>query len=202
MRRATKARVLGNDFTPFAITRRSRQIALGHHDFLRSTISLVFASLRCVAVDFSLRHNPRNASMTTDPRVMAGAIGARGNRRLLTRYSSFPDKFAQKQQVLTVTQKRYRSVRLSLAIANTRRDPLKDHSFVLEVQSTGEFRSCGQISQVDLGFATIAFQRASGLLRDHAHCGIASNSQQPKTPQICVVFPFESPRSFSPQRQP
>jgi hypothetical protein len=29
---------------------------------------------------------------------------------------------------------------------------------------------------VDLGFATIAFKRASGLLRDHAHCGIASNS--------------------------
>jgi hypothetical protein len=49
---------------------------------------------------------------------MAGAIGARGNRRLMTRCSSLPDKFAQKQQVLTVTQKRYRSVRQSWAIAN------------------------------------------------------------------------------------
>jgi hypothetical protein len=29
-------------------------------------------------VAFSLLHNPRNASNTTDPRVMAGAIEARG----------------------------------------------------------------------------------------------------------------------------
>jgi hypothetical protein len=37
----------------------------------------VFAGQRCERVVFSLLHNPRNASETTNPPVMAGAMEAR-----------------------------------------------------------------------------------------------------------------------------
>jgi hypothetical protein len=50
-------------------------------------------------VAFSLLHNPRNASKTTDLLVMAGAMEARMFRSLINLRFSLPDKQARKQQM-------------------------------------------------------------------------------------------------------
>ncbi len=75
MPRATKARVLKPPFHNRQVTSASSWGVLISID---RRFHWAFQRLRCARVAFSRLHNPRNASKTTDPPVMAGAIEARG----------------------------------------------------------------------------------------------------------------------------
>jgi hypothetical protein len=73
------------------ITGRSHPLALGRQFSLVQRFHWLYASLRCKRVGFTRLHNPRNASKTTDPRVMAGAMEARGTERAEVGWVRFSD---------------------------------------------------------------------------------------------------------------